>query len=789
MGNRSSLCCTEGPDDAGDLINTSASNDELFAKNISESDRNVSLFTKIGVLPLSRPDFATLREVWMKYDEDQNDVMVYERSREFLMFVSKVWGDESYPPADNEGDSVVSTLSNDTDHVWLSIKKKNDFEISWEEIFLAFWHEPVCGIPSHVAVMFQHNFHQVLRISDKSENEDELATIDAVSLAHELLRSIKAPEETSKDVLNTLVKFGVSIDFETYLSLVGRAYADNMPDDNKSLTDIYDDGEMPTDFGGTIYSFAPVRDSNQKSSYEILICGESIFFEMFATIKQAQSEICMSWWLFCPTLPIFRGAAGVNSHGWGDDKLGNNAWNNEHGLLTEVLKEKSAEGVKVYIILYDIINIAPLAPIVDHSIQILQELNHENIHVVKHPGLNVWTHSHHQKFVVVDRTAAVLGSIDWAPGRWDTPAHPLFDPDSEFHPGIELSRNAFHLKSDISDWWMCPEKDIVKNRSEVVAKPWQDVALSIRGPAAGDLFLNFKQRWQWIKRERMDLVADLFVRMVDIPDGLRKVEFDTKVWDSEVAGIKLSDLKTSLGVGGYPSSNASTNCKCQIVRSLGNWSGGLTFAETSYYEAWISVINSAENYIYIEQQYFISNVGQSSSCNRVTDAILNRVQDAIECNRFFRIYVVVPIDVGSTITQYYTRKTLIQDHVHEGETQKCLMSRIQDLLEKAKPGTRWYGRKPESMLSVSTLTVVGQSPSGRWDMGHVFVNSKVLLVDDKVAIIGSANLNDRSFVGFSDSEIGAVLWDENKDEKKIGSLKEFRLRLWRQHLGLSKKRC
>jgi phospholipase D1/2 len=75
---------------------------------------------------------------------------------------------------------------------------------------------------------------------------------------------------------------------------------------------------------------------------------------------------------------------------------------------------------------------------------------------------------------------------------------------------------------------------------------------------------------------------------------------------------------------------------------------------------------------------------------------------------------------------------------------------------------------------------VDRNKSGRWDVAEVFVHSKVLVVDDRVAVIGSANVNDRSFVGFSDSEIGAMLRDGGD-----GSIRKFRLRLWRQFLGLS----
>lgn len=39
----------------------------------------------------------------------------------------------------------------------------------------------------------------------------------------------------------------------------------------------------------------------------------------------------------------------------------------------------------------------------------------------------------------------------------------------------------------------------------------------------------------------------------------------------------------------------------------------------------------------------------------------------------------------------------------------------------------------------------------------VYVHSKLIIVDDRVMLIGSANINDRSLLGTRDSEIGVNL--------------------------------
>jgi len=79
---------------------------------------------------------------------------------------------------------------------------------------------------------------------------------------------------------------------------------------------------------------------------------------------------------------------------------------------------------------------------------------------------------------------------------------------------------------------------------------------------------------------------------------------------------------------------------------------------------------------------------------------------------------------------------------------------------------------------------------------QIYIHSKVMIVDDDKVIIGSANINDRSMNGDRDSEICALIQDENKMTIKVGPKKdklvkvstnvhELRMKLWKEHLGLS----
>lgn len=74
---------------------------------------------------------------------------------------------------------------------------------------------------------------------------------------------------------------------------------------------------------------------------------------------------------------------------------------------------------------------------------------------------------------------------------------------------------------------------------------------------------------------------------------------------------------------------------------------------------------------------------------------------------------------------------------------------------------------------------------------QIYIHDKVLIVDDQVAIIGSANLNDRSMMGNRDSEIAIKIIDTFEiniqlagNDWKAGKLiHNFRINLMKQHLG------
>jgi phospholipase D1/2 len=73
----------------------------------------------------------------------------------------------------------------------------------------------------------------------------------------------------------------------------------------------------------------------------------------------------------------------------------------------------------------------------------------------------------------------------------------------------------------------------------------------------------------------------------------------------------------------------------------------------------------------------------------------------------------------------------------------------------------------------------------------VYVHSKMMIVDDRFAIIGSANINDRSLRGTRDSEICVVVEDSEMVESSMGGqkfmarkfAKDLRMKCWNHFLN------
>ena len=82
---------------------------------------------------------------------------------------------------------------------------------------------------------------------------------------------------------------------------------------------------------------------------------------------------------------------------------------------------------------------------------------------------------------------------------------------------------------------------------------------------------------------------------------------------------------------------------CQIVRSCSKWSHGVQ-TEHSIADAYISVIENSQHFIYIENQFFItaSFDAQKPIKNKIGDAIVSRILKAARSGEKYKVIVLMP---------------------------------------------------------------------------------------------------------------------------------------------------
>ncbi|KAL8862718.1 MAG: hypothetical protein Q9178_001216 [Gyalolechia marmorata] len=499
-------------------------------------------------------------------------------------------------------------------------------------------------------------------------------------------------------------------------------------------------------------SFAPLR-SNVHARW--LVDGRDHMWNVSRAISMAKDVIYIHDWWLTPELYMRRPAA--ISQKWRLDRL---------------LQRKAQEGVKVFVILYRNINSAiPIDS--EYSKFSLLDL-HPNVFVQRSPNQirqNTFFWAHHEKLCIVDHTVAFVGGIDLCFGRWDTPQHSVVD---DKITGFELS----DVPKDADHCQMWPGKDYsnprvqdfyaldkpyeeMYDRSKVPRMPWHDIAMQVVGQPARDLTRHFVQRWNFVLRQRKPTRPTPF--LLPPPD------------------FKPGDLE-ALGLNG--------SCEVQMLRSTTSWSIGTPdTTECSILKAYVKTIEDSEHFVYIENQFFVTSCVMDGTVveNGIGDALVQRIVRAVEQQEDWRAVILIPLMPGFQNTvdsQEGTSVRLIM---------QCQYRSICRGASSIFGKLRQKGIEPEDYIQFYGLRSWGKiGPNKQLVTEQLYIHAKCMIVDDKVAIIGSANINERSMLGERDSECAAIVRDTsmvsstmNEQPYQVGRFAHgLRMRLMREHLGI-----
>ncbi|VDN60541.1 unnamed protein product [Dracunculus medinensis] len=302
-----------------------------------------------------------------------------------------------------------------------------------------------------------------------------------------------------------------------------------------------------------------------------------------------------------------------------------------------------------------------------------------------------------------------------------------------------------------------PYHDFI-DRGSTPRMPWHDIHAVTYGSSARDLARHFIQRWNATKTEKS---KDL----KDYPFLLPK-SYDT---------IKVPRVL----------SNISILADVQVLRSVSKWSSLINHTEDSIQQAYLSLIANSRHCIYIENQFFVSLIESHEVYNEICRVLCDRIKRAYYDKENFRVYILVPLlpgfegDVGTPGGSALTA-VLNWTYLSLSRGPNSLLEN----LKKVVPDPMKY----ISVNSLRTYDIL----CGKLVSELIYIHCKLMIVDDKSVIIGSANINDRSQMGNRDSEVCILIKDIDFIPSKMNGRPyeagkfaiSLRKRLMMEHLGM-----
>jgi phospholipase D1/2 len=206
---------------------------------------------------------------------------------------------------------------------------------------------------------------------------------------------------------------------------------------------------------------------------------------------------------------------------------------------------------------------------------------------------------------------------------------------------------------------------------------------------------------------------------------------------------------------------------------------------------------------------------QERLINPIGQALVDRITRAVYDGHPFHVYLVLPVhpegllNVVNIMTQVHlTMQSLVfgHDSLLNGVRRAIVAKRLHDQkrssIDEAERraaqmlpaeldqacGNAW--KDYLTLLNLRNWDVIGGKPVTE----QIYVHSKLLIADDRVAILGSANINDRSQLGDRDSELAVVITDDSSTTAKLdgqhdhpvaSKVHDLRVRLWKKLFGLN----
>ncbi|MFK8002095.1 MAG: phosphatidylserine/phosphatidylglycerophosphate/cardiolipin synthase family protein [Polyangiales bacterium] len=279
-------------------------------------------------------------------------------------------------------------------------------------------------------------------------------------------------------------------------------------------------------------------------------------------------------------------------------------------------------------------------------------------------SLEIQAASWHQKFSVMDGEVAFVGGMNLQAVDWDTEEHLVFEPR--------------RMEFDTS---LGRRMDVITRERQTDTPPRKDFFTRIEGPVVEDVNAIFEQRWSYL--------------------------IDTDVEYADEASPFTAQPVAPAG-----------DIQAQVTVTMPE-----PFWDHSIAESWFNAVNQAENFIFVEDQYW--------RVPMLVDAIVERMEEVPELQL---VVITRPmnqlVDPGCEWT--YITNEQIESRFPDRYT--LLQIRAFDYTDDDFGPDETRGHFPE-----------------------IYIHSKMLIVDDVFMSVGSANKNNRGIV--YEGEMNLAVYD------------------------------
>jgi phospholipase D1/2 len=532
------------------------------------------------------------------------------------------------------------------------------------------------------------------------------------------------------------------------------------------------------------------------------------FHDLYNAMQAAQHFIFIADWSFHPTVYLKRPPAGPDPNPKRQDRIGTMLINKARGNRFDGTPDQQVNEQNIVIAVHTWFHVGGLAkgmddPANNDAPETWRQIHRAMFPNTRFPANLLWRatersgllRSQHQKFVVMDAPApqgarremkVFFGGLDLTKGRFDWPAHPIDDPHHTFKP---------------FDDWYNPEFD---GNAAMCRQPWHDIYAQLVGPAAWDFIFEFVGRWSidvtvgvlsvlgnalgstdpqkrvWRKFQEL-LTDNNFIRLFDPP-----LVRQDRPWTVQAYRSMEKHFWYKPGLQGDRSQAAPNFLQWGLHKDY----------EKSIHKAYLQAIQRAENFMYIETQYLIAGEYcnkevdvKAQKRNHIPKAIVNRIVEKHRNGDNFHVYILLPMfpegapDATKLVPVRYFQWQTIMGMKNE------LVQRLQALGNNGKTWKDYLsfyflGNRTAAPQNIPLTTTTRQGRVRASQRYMIYVHSKMMIVDDKWIIIGSANLNERSMSGSMDSEVCVGMWaSPGREVTSFVAISRFREKLWREHLG------